>query len=118
MNDQLILSAINAVRQEFGHGPFAKLPNENAAEEIQKYLRSAPSINDDVLAITLYELKPDSYVVSFTQNPNSQVIAGEIWTWVMLDLQTYYQGRSIHIVSTDTIDRLKLRLPDAKISYS
>jgi hypothetical protein len=52
--EQLILTAINTVRQAFGHGRFidpTDLSTPAAVAAIQKYLAAAPSINDDTLLL-------------------------------------------------------------------
>ena len=85
--EKLVLAAINVVRRAFGHGTFVDPHTMTTKSEgnnsIHRYLADA-SINDDTIAIDVYETAEQPVVV-FTYNHEGQIIAGETWTWIMLD---------------------------------
>jgi hypothetical protein len=116
MPDEIILAAINVVRQEFGHGPLPVNISDTAAQMITHYLKAPSSINDDTNRIRLYQAG-DSAVVIFDVNPDAQIIAGETWTWVMLDATTKVGPNTVRVVSQDTVDRLNLPLPELVAVY-
>ena len=102
--EQLILTAINTVRQAFGHGRFidpTDLSTPAAVAAIQKYLAAAPSINDDTVA-----------------NHDGQIIAGETWTWIMLDEALVANGTAFRLMSTDTVERLNMSLGQSIVHYA
>lgn len=111
--EKLVLAAINVVRQAFGHGTFVD-PNTmttrtEADNNIHRYLADAPSINDDTIAIDVYETAEQPIIV-FTYNHDDQIIAGETWTWIMLDEAVVFDGTAFRLMSPDTVERLHLQL--------
>lgn len=118
--EQLILTAINTVRQAFGHGRFidpTDLSTPAAVAAIQKYLAAAPSINDDTVAIDIYQGAGQPLVV-FSYNHDGQIIAGETWTWIMLDEALVANGTAFRLMSTDTVDRLNISLGQSIAHYT
>ena len=111
--EKLVLAAINVVRQAFGHGTFVDphtiTTQSEANNSIHRYLADAPSINDDTIAIDVYETAEQPVVV-FTYNHEGQIIAGETWTWIMLDEAIVFDGIAFRLMSPDTIERLHLSL--------
>ena len=118
--EQLILTAINTVRQAFGHGRFidpTDLSTSAAVAAIQKYLAAAPSINDDTVAIDVYQ-GADQPLVVFSYNHDGQTIAGETWTWIMLDEALVANGTAFRLMSTDTVERLNMSLGQSIVHYA
>ncbi|WP_150179979.1 hypothetical protein [Weissella cibaria] len=118
--EQLILTAINTVRQAFGHGRFidpTDLSTPAAVAAIQKYLATAPSINDDTVAIDVYQ-GAELPLVVFSYNHDGQIIAGETWTWIMLDEALVANGTAFRLMSTDTVERLNMSLGQSIVHYA
>lgn len=114
--DQLVLAAINVVRQAFGHGHFIT-DASNTADAIHQYLASAASVNDDTIAIDVYEGTTQPIIV-FTYNHDAQIIAGETWTWIMMDEAVISDGIPFQLVSPDTVERLHLQLNKQLAHYT
>lgn len=77
--EQLILTALNTVRQAFVHGRFIDPTDWStmaATTAIQKHLAAAPSINNDTVAIDVYQGVKQPVVV-FSYNHDGKIIAGE-----------------------------------------
>ncbi|MCS9993294.1 hypothetical protein EFL69_09445 [Weissella confusa] len=121
--DQLVLAAINVVRQAFGHGHFIT-DASNTADAIHQYLASAASVNDDTIAIDVYEGTTQPIIVFtynhdvFTYNHDAQIIAGETWTWIMMDEAVISDGIPFQLVSPDTVERLHLQLNKQLAHYA
>lgn len=118
--EQLILTSINTVRQAFGHGRFidpTDLSTSAAVAAIQKYLAAAPSINDDTVAIDVYQ-GAELPLVVFSYNHDGQTIAGETWTWIMLDEALVANGTAFRLMSTDTVERLNMSLGQSIVHYA
>ncbi|WP_259712689.1 hypothetical protein [Weissella confusa] len=88
-----------------------------ADNNIHRYLADAPSVNDDTIAIDVYETAEQPIIV-FTYNHDDQIIAGETWTWIMLDEAVVFDGTAFRLMSPDTVERLHLQLNKQLAHYT
>ena len=47
-----------------------------------------------------------------------QIIAGETWTWIMLDEAVVFDGTAFRLMSPDTVERLHLQLNKQLAHYA
>ncbi|WP_270310657.1 hypothetical protein [Weissella cibaria] len=114
--DNILISAINTIRQSFSHGSYASANDTNLDEKINRYLHSAPAINDYVVGLDLYDFEGEKLVVvSYDEAANISV--GETMMWQMYDETSRIAGVAYRVLSTYMVGKLQLDLPKALLSY-
>lgn len=114
--NNILISAINTIRQSFSHGSYANASDADLEEKINQYLHAAPAINDYVVGLDLYEYDGKKLVVvSYDESANISV--GETMMWQMYDGTSRIDGVEYRILSTYMVGKLQLDLPEALLSY-
>ncbi|WP_134644796.1 hypothetical protein [Weissella cibaria] len=114
--NNILLSAINTIRQSFGHGLYANVNDEHSGDKINQYLHAAPAINDYVVGLDLYELENEKLVV-VSYDTAANISVGETMMWEMYDESNYLAKTHYRILSTYMVDKLQLDLPTPLLSY-
>lgn len=114
--NNILISAINTIRQSFSHGSYANATDANLSEKINQYLHAAPAINDYVVGLDLYDFAGKKLVVvSYDESANISV--GETMMWQMYDETSRIGDVEYRILSTYMVGKLQLDLPEVLLSY-